>query len=318
MKLLFITSTRIGDAVLSTGILDHMIRAHPGLSVSVACGPAAAGLFEAVPGLARLHVLRKGPRARHWRALWADCVGTRWDVIIDLRMTAVTWLMSARRRHVYRSAGSRDHKVVQMGRLLGLDPPPAPRIWVGEDNRQRAAALLPTGRGPILALAPVANWVTKTWPAENFVALARRLTAADGPLPGAPVVLLGGPGEREAAQPVLDALAGPQTLDLMGAGSLLDVQAILERCALFVGNDSGLMHMAGASGIPTLGLFGPSPEYLYGPWGPNTAFVRTPASFAEAYPPGMPAEAVPPVMHTLTVDAVEAAARGLWARVAGQ
>ncbi|MCF8502333.1 MAG: glycosyltransferase family 9 protein, partial [Rhodospirillum sp.] len=309
-----ITSTRIGDAVLSTGLLDHMIRTHPGARVTVACGPAAAGVFAGGSGLERLHVLRKGPWARHWRALWRASVTTRWDVIIDLRMSAVTWLLSARRRYVYRAAGSRDHKVIQMARVLGLDPPPAPRIWVGEGNHAWAAALLPPLGAPLLALAPVANWETKTWPADYFVALARRLTALDGPLPGAPIVLLGGPGEKVAIPPIRDALSDLTVLDLVGEGSLLDAQAVLERCSLFVGNDSGLMHMAAASGIPTLGLFGPSPDHLYGPWGAKTAFVRTPQSFQEIMPPGTAPETVAPVMHSLTVDRVEAAARELWSR----
>ncbi|WP_413206297.1 glycosyltransferase family 9 protein [Rhodospirillum sp. A1_3_36] len=314
MKLLFITSTRIGDAVLSTGLLDHIIRSTQGVRVTVACGPAAAGLFEAVPGLERLHVLRKGPWARHWRGLWRACVTTRWDVIVDLRMSAVSWLVSAKRRHVYRAAGSREHKVVQMARVLGVSPPPAPRIWLGADNQARAESVLPPRGTPLLALGPVANWVTKTWPAGHFVELARRLTAPGGPLPGAPIVLLGGPGEREAIPPLRAALSDLTVLDLVGEGSLLDAQAVLERCALFVGNDSGLMHMAAASGIPTLGLFGPSPDHLYGPWGPKTALVRTPQSFEEIMPPGTDPASVAPVMHTLTVDAVEQAALRLWER----
>jgi ADP-heptose:LPS heptosyltransferase len=62
---------------------------------------------------------------------------------------------------------------------------------------------------------------------------------------------------------------------------LLQAQALLERAALFVGNDSGLMHMAAAAGTPTLGLFGPTDESIYGPFGPRSLAVRGPRSFAE-------------------------------------
>ena len=62
--LLFITATRVGDAVLSTGVLNHFIEMNPGMRVTLACGPAAAPLFEAVPGLERLVVLEKLPE---WR-----------------------------------------------------------------------------------------------------------------------------------------------------------------------------------------------------------------------------------------------------------
>ncbi|ABC23030.1 glycosyl transferase family protein [Rhodospirillum rubrum F11] len=314
MRLLFITATRIGDAVLSTGLLDATIRAHPGLRVTVACGPVAAGLFEAVPGLEKLIVLRKGPRAAHWRALWREVVGRRWDLVIDLRASAVSWLIRADRRHWLRSANTGDHKVVQLARLLSLSPPPAPRLWLGPANRAAGLRLVPAGP-PVLALAPIANWYAKTWPAERFIELAERLTAAKAPLAGARVAVVAGPDERTAAQPVLDALPPARRLDLIGAGPLLDTQAALERCALFIGNDSGLMHMAAAAGIPTLGLFGPSDDRLYAPWGPRTAVVRTPESFLTLNPPGGDWRSMPPAMVSLRVDAVEEAARQLWRRL---
>ena len=56
MKVLFVTSTRIGDAILSTGLLEHLRAEHPDLEVTIACGPAAAPLFEALPGLRRIIV----------------------------------------------------------------------------------------------------------------------------------------------------------------------------------------------------------------------------------------------------------------------
>jgi len=51
MRLLFVTSTRIGDAILSTGVLARLLEEHPNARVTIACGPAAASLFEAVPAL---------------------------------------------------------------------------------------------------------------------------------------------------------------------------------------------------------------------------------------------------------------------------
>ena len=71
MRLLFITSTRVGDAVLSTGILNACIQRYPGLVVTVACGVPAAPLFAAMPNLEELIVLEKTSYARHWLTLWA-------------------------------------------------------------------------------------------------------------------------------------------------------------------------------------------------------------------------------------------------------
>jgi ADP-heptose:LPS heptosyltransferase len=63
-------------------------------------------------------------------------------------------------------------------------------------------------------------------------------------------------------------------IELFGK-ELATVAAYLKRATLFIGNDSGLMHLAAAVGTRTLGLFGPGYEDIYGPWGPNTAYVRT-------------------------------------------
>ncbi|MCZ6483322.1 MAG: glycosyltransferase family 9 protein, partial [Alphaproteobacteria bacterium] len=82
MNILFITSTRIGDAVLSTGILDHLICQFPDARITVACGPEAAALFEAVPNLSRVIVMEKKPFARHWLGLWAGCAPRYWSLVV--------------------------------------------------------------------------------------------------------------------------------------------------------------------------------------------------------------------------------------------
>ena len=71
------------------------------------------------------------------------------------------------------------------------------------------------------------------------------------------------------AAPLLAAL--PSAIDLVGRLTLPEVAACLGRCALFVGNDSGLMHLAAAAGAPTLGLFGPTSAAEYAPAGPRAA-----------------------------------------------
>src|SRR3546814_17444434 len=86
------------------------------------------------------------------------------------------------------------------------------------------------------------------------------------------------------ARPVLEA-AGARGVNLVERSDLLTAAACLERADFFVGNDSGLMHLAAAAGTPTLGLFGPSPEVRYRPWGPHAGYVRTPERF-EALPGG--------------------------------
>ena len=262
MRILFVTSNRLGDAVLSTGLLDHLIRTHPEARITVVCGPVAEGVFERMPNRARTIVLRKQPWGRHWLPLWTTAAATVWDLVVDIRGSALSWLVPTRRRAVFR--GGRGPKVAQLAALLRLSPPPLPVAWTSEADRQRVAALVPAG-APLVVLAPTANWAPKVWPAERFAAAFRAV--AGGVLPEAQPVIIGGSGEveHEMAAPLVRLLPG--AADLVGALSLAEVVALLERSALFIGNDSGLMHLAAASGTPTLGLFGPTDAAVYGPSG---------------------------------------------------
>ena len=316
MKALFVTSTRIGDAVLSTGILAHLLRARPGVRVTIACGPASAPLFEAVPGLDRLIVITKRPYATHWLDLWAKCALPLWHLVVDLRGSALAYFLRARHRRVMRPALYRGHQIERLARAFGLREPPAPVIWTAPRHEEAAAELIPRGT-PVLALGPTANWAPKIWPAANFIALAEQLTGRDGILPGARIAVFGGPDERALAQPVIDALPADRCIDLVGKVDLLTAAACLKRAALFVGNDSGLMHIAAATGIPTLGLFGPSPPALYAPWGPRAAVAATTIPYETLVGArDFDHRATRCLMDSLTVDAVEQAARALMQRVA--
>jgi ADP-heptose:LPS heptosyltransferase len=86
-------------------------------------------------------------------------------------------------------------------------------------------------------------------------------------VPNAVAVVLGGtgPAERALAAPLLAELPG--AIDLVGAVSLPEAAVLLQRAALFIGNDSGLMHLSAAAGAPTIGLFGPTDAATYWPAG---------------------------------------------------
>lgn len=314
-KLLFITANRLGDAVLSTALLEALLRATPGLAVTVACGPVAAPLFRAMPGLERLISLDKRPWAGHWRRLWATCVGTRWDLVVDLRNSAVSRLLTARRTLIAPRAPTDCHRVAALARLLGVAPTGvAPRLWFGEAERVQARALIPPG-APVLALGPAANWRGKTWRAERFTALARRLTEAGGPLAGARVAVFAAAHEADQARPVLEPLEPERRIDLIGRTDPLVAGACLSRCALFVGNDSGLMHIAAAVGVPTLGLFGPSRPEHYAPWGRHCAVARTAIPYDGLVGgPGYDHRTTDTLMDSLSIEAAVAAAETLWAR----
>jgi ADP-heptose:LPS heptosyltransferase len=271
MRILFVTSNRVGDAVLSTGLLDHLIRTYPAARITVVCGPVATGVFARMPQRERIIVLDKHPYGRHWLPLWAETVRTIWDLVVDIRGSALSFLVPTRRRAIWRRRPG--PKIAELGAVLRLDDPPLPVAWTSPEDEARAAALIPSDK-PVIALGPTANWLPKVWPADRFAALFSALAA--GPLPGAAPAIFAGPGpeERAIAAKLLDLLPG--AVDLCGALSLPEVAACFRRCALFIGNDSGLMHLAAASGTPTLGLFGPTSSAEYAPSGRCAGFVRSP------------------------------------------
>jgi len=294
MKILFVTSNRLGDAVLSTGLLDHLIRAHPDARITVVCGPAAEGVFARMPNRERTIVLRKQSWGRHWLPLWADVASHVWDLVVDIRGSALAWLVPTRRRAVFHRVGG--PKINQLGAILGLSPAPSPVAWTSQADQRHLTDLLPIDR-PIIALAPTANWGPKVWPADRFAEVFRRL--ADQDVSGrsrranAVPVILGGPGltEHAMAEPLLALL--PDAVDLVGRLTLPEVVACLERAVLFIGNDSGLMHLSAATGTPTIGLFGPTDAETYGPSGRVAAAV------------------VGTSMASITVDQVERAAEAM-------
>jgi ADP-heptose:LPS heptosyltransferase len=280
--ILFVTGTRIGDAILSSGLIKRLHDEIPNASFTIAAGPIATPLFEQVPGLERLIPMEKKKRAGHWFGLWSKVRGRRWGLIVDLRGSGLSRFLASRKRAIYRRVPGAEpvHKVIEAARVLKVDDdPPAPFLFTSPEIEAAAEAYLGQGSGPILAIAPGANWVGKTWPSERFAEVATRLLAPDGPMAGGRLLIVGGAGDRVAAQAIKYAVSRDRVIGDPGQLDLLTTYACLKRVRLFIGNDSGAMHLAAAAGAPTLGLFGPSDDQLYGPWGPKAKAVRGPREF---------------------------------------
>jgi len=310
MNILFITSNRIGDAMLSTGLLDYLVHQYRESDVTVACGPGAEPLFTHANNVRRVITMTKQRRAGHWVALWREVVKTPWDIVVDLRASAISYLLRTKERYVLDTSKSKEmtHRVEQLAALMNLDKVPNPRLWLSSETRAEANELVPKG-GLILGVGPTANWGGKQWPAENFAEAVARLTTPDGLFPDARVVIFGGPGEEAMASPLVERLDADKTINLVGKTDVALAGACLNNCTYFIGNDSGLMHIAASVGVPTLGLFGPSREEHYGPWGDFATSVRTPESYdgivnAEGYDYTSSQSR----MKNLTVETVVAAA----------
>ncbi len=306
-EILFITSSRIGDAVLSTGLLSYISENNPKAKITIVCGPLAASLFEGVPNVKEIIPLKKEKHHKHWLKLWQRIIKIRWHTVVDLRDSAVSRVVFAKKRFIFgRHIDKSKHKVEQNARVMNLNIPPSPMLWFTAKQLYEARQYIPQNK-KIIAIGPAANWHAKTWPAENFIKIIKYLTESkNARYQDAHIAILAAPGEEHVANTVLQTIPKERRIDLIAKLNPAAAAAAISLCNLYIGNDSGLMHCAAASGIKTLGLFGPSYPHIYRPWGKDAHYVSTPQGFDEliAYD-GYEAKTAPCLMHGITVEMVQ-------------
>lgn len=258
-----------------------MAQKYPDGKVTVACGWLPAPLFEGFANVEAVIGMKKEKRSGHWIKLWKQVAGRRWDIVVDLRNSAVSRLIFARKRYIFGPHIDQSrHKAEQCAQVMKLKTVPSPTLYFSDEQQAFAAGLVPKGAA-VIGVGPSANWIGKTWPAERFIKTVEWIRGDDGLFPGAKVAVFAAPGEEAQARPVLEAFPQSAQIDCIAKGNPAQAAAAIARCDFYIGNDSGLMHCAAASGVPTFGVFGPSYPHLYAPWGEHTAYARTPETFDE-------------------------------------
>jgi ADP-heptose:LPS heptosyltransferase len=130
--------------------------------------------------------------------------------------------------------------------------PDAHRLPIAPVHRDRAARVIaPFAGGRLVAIAPGSKMQAKMWPLDRFAAVGSRLLAC---WPDVRLVVLGGPHDR----PIGDELCrgwGARAVNLVGSLTIAESAAVLERCSLYVGNDTGTMHLAASVGTPCVAIF---------------------------------------------------------------
>jgi len=190
-------------------------------------------------------------------------------------------------------------------RAIGITPVSERLLFVPSPaDRERASALLGPDRPLRVAVHPGGGanpgmtLKSKRWPHHRFAAIADRLVAERG----AQIVLVGGSDDRSIADAMLVAMKhkdrsgldrpdqSPGVIDLVGRTTLGELGAVLERCHLFLGNDTGPVYLAAAVGTPVVALFGPTDPRRYAPatlpGGPKVVALRQDDACACAFPPG--------------------------------
>ena len=291
-RILFIAPTRIGDAVLASAVLRHIAATQPQAKVTIATSELSAPLYENYPLLERIIRLRKKKYSGHWIDLLREVILTRWHSVWDIRGSATAYMLFTRRRHIFRGSTEPISKLEQFAKQMHTPPLPLPMLWPGTTHRAQAESMMPEGTR-YLIIAPTANWAPKQWPMDHFITLGHRLLAEGGLCHGWRPVIFSAGHERLDAIKVVEALHRYNPIDLTeGHLPLLAIYACMQRADAFIGNDSGLMHMAAASGVPTLALYGPTAHAIatFYPHGPRGRAVVEPTNIMENLTPERVAE----------------------------
>jgi len=184
---------------------------------------------------------------------------------------------------------------------------------ISHDERAKAVTLLQDAGlqndKRMIVLHPGANWNHKRWSTDNYAKLGDRLAV----LPNVQVAITGGPSDLALAEHILKQMQHKAYI-LAGKTTLRELAACLERAALMVSNDTGVMHLAVALERPTVALFGPTSSTLTGPMGNHRKIALIHhldcCPFIPCYSPDDPPHAG---MSSITVDEVYGAAHKLLA-----
>lgn len=266
MRILFLTHTNIGDAVLSTIVLNRLLNDYPDATVDVACGAKAMDLFKGLPNLGELVPVVKKKRHGHYIDLWKRFRKHKYEIVVDLRGSALPLFLKKKSTIRFSSKNKSVHKAQQLADLYPSELPVQQKVWLdpelAESVKQQASA---QGKSSvIIGLGATSNWHAKTWPQRKFAILVNQILNTPG-FENASFAVFGAPHERRYVQDLLDYIPEGHLIDLIGETTVGESGAWMAQLDIFIGNDSGLTHLAAASGVPTITLFGPTSDTLYAP-----------------------------------------------------
>lgn len=278
----------LGDVVMSTVLLEVLREALPGANIEYLTYDRFAPVLGAHPACDRVHTLPPKPGVMKTLAVvrrlrrpgfdWCfDTLGNPRSAILVKLLGPAHSVGPARgvRSFLYEhrcSPDPNDRSAIRrqldlLTPLLGRVEVRPPSLFVRDDERRRAAERLEIDVGrPLVLVHPGATTARKVWPVERWPALIEALRERNRDLD---VRLITQPGWEAVTRRLARASPGPVTpLDVLDIRSLL---ALLTHAALYLGNDSGVLHAAVALRVPTVGIFGPTDDEVWFPytaWGP--------------------------------------------------
>ena len=274
-RLLFVTLSNIGDLVMTTPVLESLHALYPDHVIDVVADQRSGELLQPCPYLGELIWKNKRSSWSDKRKLFRKIRAHHYAVAVDLRGPWLARLARAskRARKASLEPGMHavEHHFTALAKLSGSDSIPPMKLWLSQLAKDKANELITaTPHKKWLAVAPGANWPGKIWPAEQYTAAINLLADSfDG------VLVLGNNADMPLCRQVVAQSSLP-SINLCGRTTLPETAACLAKATAFIGNDSGLGHMAAALGIPTLTVFGQGDPTRYRPWGNQAAVVLAP------------------------------------------
>jgi ADP-heptose:LPS heptosyltransferase len=284
-ELLVVRTGAIGDVVNALVFAGAIRELAPNTRIGWVVHPLSAPLLEAHPWIDRVHLWRKQGGVGELRRVARELRTVGYSLAVDLQRIQKSALLAklsgARRRLGFDRARTKEFAWLWSTERMAPGPDHEHMLeryaaaarhlgWEGEPRRELprdpgaaawAAERLAECSAPPTLLNLGASKPANRWEPERWGELARRL-ADEGP-----VVLTGGPGDREAADRALAAAGGAPVIDWVGASSLLELIALCRVSRRMVTCDTGPMHIAAAVGLPVAALFGPADPRRTGPWG---------------------------------------------------
>ena len=169
MKILIINYSRIGDSILSTALINHVLDEYPKSQISIITSSISKDLFKRMPRLENLIVIDKRKYSLHWFDIWKLVINQKWDLTIDLRSSYLSYIIRTKKYKIFKG-NDKFPKVEQLKKFLNTPKEIAPHIWINEDDISESKKLLP-GNAPYVAVAPFSNWPQKDWSLKKYIGL---------------------------------------------------------------------------------------------------------------------------------------------------
>ena len=270
MEILVVSYSRIGDTILATSLINHLIKKHLDAEFTVVTSTISKDIFTDMPRLKKLIVIDKQKYAGHWYKIWNFVKDNKWDLVVDLRSSYLSYFLEANERKIFKG-NQYEHKLEQFSNFLQIEDNIQPTIWA---DQQKYNNILKSKKisNNFICVAPISNWQGKDWPIDKYYKLFEDPLFSDFE-----IVILGATDKASDNTKIrnLKESLSVKVNNLMNKADMIETYFILRNSKLFLGSDSSNMHLSTAAGIPTIGLFGPTNDKVYGPKGRNNYTIRT-------------------------------------------